>query len=389
MPVRKMSKQLVWLSAGDHRYRTIMIIAIKSLIEAGYAVTVIDRAPKVVDAPYQHISLNVGFASNDENLWLRNYNRLKYLYYLFLALLHTLKKRSSFIIVTLPHIAPVGWLAATLLRSRLIYYPFELFGEQYEAQVAKLRQLEVLFIKRGINALITQNEERAKIYVQERGCRVTPTIVHNYKNYKTIERSGKLRKLLGLADGWRIVLYEGFLIRGRYLDKLIQSSVYLPEDTKLVFVGEISPWWKEKAEPLLAVSSVKQKVLVSGWIPQEELMDYVADAEVGVIIYDNLVRNNYYCEPGKLSDYVLAGVPVVAPNFPTIGPVIDRYCIGATFTTFEPEELARAINSVLSTPRNVWKQALDRARKELVWETQEAKFLEAVGGISKDGKRAP
>jgi len=118
-------------------------------------------------------------------------------------------------------------------------------------------------------------------------------------------------------------------------------------------------------------------------------MDYVADAEVGVIIHDNLVRNNYHCEPGELSDYVLAGVPLVAPNFPTIAPDVDHYSIGATFDNQEPEEIAGAINEVLSTPGHVWRLAPEKALEDLVWETQVPNLLEAVTGISKDGKRAP
>jgi glycosyltransferase involved in cell wall biosynthesis len=176
------------------------------------------------------------------------------------------------------------------------------------------------------------------------------------------------------------VLYEGSFNPGRWLAELAQSAEYLPDDTKLVFVGETSRWWKYHVEPLLKNPPLSNKTAIGPWIPHEELLNYVADADVGIIIYDDKLLNNYYCEPGKLSDYVLAGVPVVAPDFPTISPVILRYGIGSIFSSPQPIEIAKAITEALMMNKDSLNSALSEARKELVWETQRAKFLEAIEG---------
>jgi len=130
----------------------------------------------------------------------------------------------------------------------------------------------------------------------------------------------------------------------------------------------------------LAMREIAQKVLVAPWVQHADLLGFVADADVGVIIYDDSVRNNYFCEPGKLSDYVIAGLPVVVPAFPTIAPVVRRYRIGAVFDNPAPERIAEAINEVLATPKSNWRKAIEAARKDLVWETQYPAFEKAVFG---------
>jgi glycosyltransferase involved in cell wall biosynthesis len=234
-----------------------------------------------------------------------------------------------------------------------------------------------------VDALITQNEQRAKIYLEERGARVKPVIVHNYKRRSLVRRTDQLRQLLQLSAKTRIVLYEGMVTWGRWLENLIQSVVYLPNDTKLVLMGKIdnkNDWWEKNVNVLLRQPKISKKVVTAPWVAPNKIMSYVADADVGVIIYDDSCRNNYFCEPGKLSDYVLAGVPVVAPSFPTIGSIIERYEIGAVFNGSEPADIARAIQRVLSTTKENYQQALSVVRKDLVWETQLPNFLKAVRG---------
>jgi len=294
------------------------------------------------------------------------------------ALEHLLAKRPGIIIATLPMAAAIARAGSRILRARLVYYPFELFGEQGFPVSKYWLKKEKALLSKGIDALITQNEERARVYSNERGARVLPVVVHNYKVKQTITNSHKLRNALKLPPERRIVLYEGILLKeGRNLDRLMRAAAYLPEDACLVLMGEKKPSWQE-LEPLLKEPGIAGKVIVAPAVPPHEVIEYAADADAGVIIYADQPRNNYFCEPGKLSDYVLAGVPVVAPDFPTIGPVIRRYGIGEVFKNAAPEEIARVINTVLSQPKACWRAALVKAQPDLVWETQVPALLRAV-----------
>jgi glycosyltransferase involved in cell wall biosynthesis len=358
-------KRLLWLYTRDHTRHPFICLAADTLVKAGYDVTVIDMAPQRIKKSYRHLSLFLP--------WNRVFGQSKYGYSVFeslLVLLNTLVKKPHIIMATLPTSLFTGWLAARLLGARLVYYPFELFGEQDTPVPDVLKKRELRVLSRGIDAIITQNEERAKIYVQERKARVKPVIIHNYKQRENVTASGILRSLLKLPPGCRIVLYEGILNKGRCLDCLVKAASYLPDNSRLVLMGEKKlSWWTPVLEPLLKDPAITGKVLVAPWVPHDRLLEYVADADAGVLIYDSNSRNSLYCEPGKLSDYVFAGVPVAASRLPTLEPVIRRLKIGETFANTDPAEIARAINSVLSVPKANWRPALEQAREELAWET--------------------
>jgi glycosyltransferase involved in cell wall biosynthesis len=290
---------------------------------------------------------------------------------------------SDVIVATRPQAAICAWLAATVKRRRLVYYPFELYGDQSFAPSRWLLGAEQLILRYGIDSLITQNEHRAGIYRRERGARVEPSIVHNYKPAASMPSAGVLKAQLGLDAKTRIVLYQGVLIEGRHLENVARSAAFLPPDVVMVLMGRGSKEWLKGYEETIAGELASGRVFLLPPVTQEELLSYVVDADVGIIIYDGSVRNNLYCEPGKLSDYIFADVPVVAPPFPTIQPVVEGYDIGISFESSSPQKIAEAITAVLQRPKQAWQPGLERARRELVWERQVPTLLAAVTGAQR------
>lgn len=292
-----------------------------------------------------------------------------------------LKLDGEVMIASRPEAAIWACLVAKLKGMRFVYFPFELYGEQIVKPNPVVAFLERLMLKRCVDAVITQNEGRARIFVEERGSRVQPLIVHNYKPIRPEERpAGRLRAKHGLSPDKKIVLYEGVIVDGRWLEFVAQSVLFLPEDVVLVMMGQEKLKWRQVHAEEIKEALGAGRLILAGPVPHEELLDYVADADVGVIIYDDSVRNNVFCEPGKLSDYIAVGVPVVAPNFPTIGPVVQGYGLGLCFDGHSPQAIAATLKAVLDQPKSRWAPALKRACAELTWETQVPNLLAAVEG---------
>ena len=297
------------------------------------------------------------------------------------GLFRMLRLEADVVIASRPQAAVWVAMIAKLRGQRFVYFPFELYGEQITKPSGAVLALERFMLKFLADAVVTQNESRARIYVEERGARVTPLIVHNYKVARSAHpQGGRLRARHDIPPDRRIVLYEGLLIEGRWLEHLAQAVFHLPEDTVIVMMGqEKLKWLSSRARDLEAAKATGRLILAPP-APHDELPDLIADADVGVIIYDDAVRNNVFCEPGKLTDYITVGVPVVAPNFPTIGPVVRDLGIGLCFEGHSPEAIARAITAVMAKPKAEWRPALDQACSILTWETQEPNLLAAVAG---------
>jgi len=369
--------KIAWLFYGDHLAHPFIQLGARSLVENGHSVTVYDLSSEKRTCGYRHLSVPVNLSP--EGLRSRMAGKLSYLRWLLTC--SPGLARETAVIVTMPHSAPAAAFAKVFLGARIVYYPFELFGEQAGSVSIVWKHLERWLLTSIIDALITQNDQRAEVYRDERSARVAPVVVHNYKPaFPAVPRSGRLRARLGLSDSEKIVLYEGVLVHGRWLDRLIASVRHYPAGMVLVLMGEAMPWWEREGKHLAADPRVADRIRIAPFVPHAELPDYVADADAGIIIYDDTCRNNFFCEPGKLSDYVRAGVPVIAPDFPTLGPVVRRYKIGGTFSAPTPEKIAEAILRVLDAPSLQWAPGLRQAASELVWETQEPAFLKAVTG---------
>ena len=284
-------------------------------------------------------------------------------------------------IASRPEAAFWAWITARLRGMRFVYFPFELYGEQITTPNPLVAFAERLMLRYGVDAVLTQNECRSDVLVKERGSRVTPLLVHNYKPIHSEKRPpGRLRAKHKIPAGAKIVLYEGVIVDGRWLEYVAQSVLHLPENVVLVMMGQEKLKWRQVHAAEIKAALATGRLILAGPVPHDELLDYVADADVGVIIYDDSVRNNVFCEPGKLSDYISVGVPVVAPNFPTIGPVVQGRGLGLCFDGHSPEAIAATLKQVLAKPKPRWAAALRRACSELTWETQAPNLLAAVEG---------
>jgi glycosyltransferase involved in cell wall biosynthesis len=284
-------------------------------------------------------------------------------------------------IASRPEAAVWACLTAKLRGMRFVYFPFELYGEQITTPNPLVAWLERVMLRHFVDAVLTQNDCRAEVLVKERGSRVTPLLVHNYKPIHSQRRQrGRLRAKHAIPAKTRIVLYEGVIVDGRWLEFVAQSVLHLPEDVVLVLMGQEKMKWRQVHAAEIKQALASGRLILSPPVPHDELLDYVADADVGVIIYDDSVRNNVFCEPGKLSDYISVGVPVVAPNFPTIGPLVQDRGLGLCFDGHSPEAIAATLKAVLDKPKSRWATALRRACSELTWETQAPNLLAAVEG---------
>ena len=180
-----------------------------------------------------------------------------------------------------------------------------------------------------------------------------------------------------------IILYQGNIALNRGLETCVRSLPYLDEDVHLVMVGDGIA--RDGLIQLTSDLDLADRVHFLGFVPFAELNAYTASADVGLSLIQNTCASYYYTLPNKLMEYIMAGLPVVASDFPAMGQIVREYDVGQVVADpTSPQEVAAAVRAVLDNPeryRQTHSNAL-RAAQELNWEQESLKLIEMYRLIS-------
>lgn len=275
---------------------------------------------------------------------------------------------------------PVGALLARRLALPLVYDAHELYPEistlsRKEAAVWRLvegrlarRADHVLTVCESIAGELTRRYEIA-----------TPTVVLNCPPAPgpvAAEDRRLLRERVGLsAVDDPIVLYQGGFSPHRGLSTLVLAAHELERGT-IVLMG----WGRleEELRELVEREGLQRRVILTGPVPQADVMAYASGASVGVIPYEPVGLNNTYTTPNKLFDYMAVGLPVVASRLPELVRFVEEQGLGMVCAPGDPRAMALTINRVLGDPllhARMRARALDAATA-YTWERESRKVLD-------------
>lgn len=283
---------------------------------------------------------------------------------------------------------PVAYWAARRHKAKLVYDSHELYVERnrrnphHRGGKYLLKAIERFLIRRA-DATITVNESIA-LELARRYDIPIPTVLMNTPS-ASIRRDfdiGRLRTALNIPQHQNVLLYCGSFTFNRGLEKLIQSLVYLP-DCHLVMMGYGAPDYKSKLLGIAHQCEAAGRFSFFGPVPSDEVPSYAAGADLGVAPIENVCLSYYYCSPNKMFEYIAAGIPVIASDFPELRKVIDRFAIGATFNPDDPADIARAARRILDDPglRQTMKDNTVGAAAAFNWENESQKLQALYKGL--------
>lgn len=186
-----------------------------------------------------------------------------------------------------------------------------------------------------------------------------------------------LRALAGIPRHSKVVLYQGGLVPGRGLDVCVKAAVHFPDDVHLVLVGKGK--MHDELVAMMDELGVADRVHFLPAVEPGELPAYTAGADVGVIPYQPVSRNNEYALPNKAFEYPAAGIPFVAADLPELRRIAEAARCGEVYDAFSPEALAAAVRTVLDPERySAYQQNAVTFGRENTWESERKILVEEI-----------
>jgi glycosyltransferase involved in cell wall biosynthesis len=237
-------------------------------------------------------------------------------------------------------------------------------------------------LARRTNAIVTANQSFAEVLQQRLG-RDEIGVVLNTPELTPLVRSDRLRKAFCLTESDHIVLYQGLMNPGRGLRELIQSVRHLPSQVKLVMLGEgmLLPSLRRLVQEL----DLSDRVLLPGSVPQAELHEWTASADLGVLILDPINLSKRLALANKIFEYMGAGIPILTTDLPENRRILDECDCGWLIADWAPPALAGHIKAILLQPAEMREKGANGRswfERRYNWDVESASVRAVIEALS-------
>lgn len=282
-----------------------------------------------------------------------------------------------------PDLLPMGWLLAR--RGQAVVYDSH---EDVVRQLAdrswiprtlrKPAQIVAGMVEnhavRGVTAVISAEPEAARRFPPQ-----LTSIVQNYPLRREFENLSSVP----YERRDQVVFYLGDITRVRGALQLVDAIALVPDDVgaRLLLAGRINePGLREDLER----SPGWSRTDYLGFIDREQVQRYIGQARVGVVLMQPTAQYREATQPVKLFEYMGAGLPVVASDFPAWDQFVSEVGAGLQVDPTDTRAVAEAIEHLLRNPDEASAMG-ERGRKAVwskwTWDTEAEALLSVYQGI--------
>jgi glycosyltransferase involved in cell wall biosynthesis len=175
------------------------------------------------------------------------------------------------------------------------------------------------------------------------------------------------------------VCYIGGITQIRGIKQVVESMEYV-ENTKLNLVGNFS---ESKIEQMVKQSLAWSKINEMGFLQREEVAQILSRSKAGIVTFLP-IPNHLDAQPNKMFEYMSAGLPIITSNFPLWKEIVQGNNCGICVNPFEPEEIAEAIEYIMTHPevaREMGYNGKKAVLEKYNWGVEEKKLFEVYAKV--------
>ena len=177
------------------------------------------------------------------------------------------------------------------------------------------------------------------------------------------------------------IVFHGHFKPGRGLKQLI-NVVGKIENVQLLLIGggELT----NNLHQLVEKNNLQKRVFFNDYVATEMLISTLAQADIGVVLFEQTSINYSFALPNKFFEYIMAGVPVLSSNIETLQSYIEKYHIGMSVNPADENALQLKLAEMCSDKIGLqaWRKNALSAAKELNWEAEEKKLMDIYAEVT-------
>lgn len=276
------------------------------------------------------------------------------------------------------------WLSFIKIKSKLIYHTQDYLGPGQHLLYEACER----FLAHQADWVISNEVNRARFMASNyRLTRMPDTIRTALPSWWLILNRDEdyRRELLNMAgiheaQQPRLIVAGGGYAVDRMSPEVLIALSQLPRSYALVFTGmePKSPRYRACMDQI-ANLGLQERVLVLGHLSYAELLRLYAASDLGILLYPNSCVGHFYQAPGRLTEYLRCGLPIVTSNFPGLELMALKYELGAVANPYQPNTIAEAIMRIVNVDDIVLAAARYRlmalAQTQFAYEYQASKVF--------------
>lgn len=308
----------------------------------------------------------------------------------FWAIVHMIKKIKQLDVSVISGHNYSGWVLGFIAKRKdknvkYIYDSHEF--ELYQDGSGRIRRFFIylmesyIFKHTTMTYTVTESiaDDLKKIYSLEE----KPIVVRNIPekmeyNREHIDKNRKefLDNLEIDSDG-TILMYHGGITSSRGIEQAIEALTKT-KNTGLVIMGfALNQTYLDGLKNRINEINCEKRVYFKDAVNFPELYEYVAAADIGIVLSRNTCINHFYSLPNKLFENIQALTPVIASDFPEITKIVNRFDIGITIEPDDIEQLAKSISEI-KEKLGEYENNIVFARDSLCWQNEKNILSDAI-----------